>query len=141
MKTTLFGLLVAVFLLIVIGRPAPLVREAQEEQYGRQRLKNSLEAQEEESAEPSLEIRFAASSPEEEPISDIIWLKKAAESALDNGTPYFNIAEQRYGQKFVKRYNMSFTVIEGRIEFVDDPMQADYDAYEISKLVLNQTEE
>lgn len=102
-----------------------------------------IEAQEEAPVEEILEnesntfkIFYEARSPDEEPVADIIWMKKAAEVAQDAGVPYFNVLKQDIRKKYVKKYNMELSVVEGVIQLDNDPMRAEYDAQEIESLVL-----
>lgn len=74
---------------------------------------------------------------EDEPIADIIWLKRAAEVALENGSPYFHVIEQNTTKEFNPELNMNLTLIEGIIELNQDPMSAEYDAHVISELELD----
>jgi hypothetical protein len=101
------------------------------------------QAQEEAPIEEAMEepntykISFEVANPSQEPIADIIWMKKAAEIAKDAGVPYFNVIEQKSYKRFVEKYKADLSVIEGVIELDDDPMRAEFDAQEIEALVLN----
>lgn len=70
-------------------------------------------------------------SPNDEPVADILWFQQAAELALDNNIPWFNVLEQK----------LSPGTAEGVIELVKDPMKAEYDANEILSLHLDDIEE
>ena len=70
-------------------------------------------------------------SPNDEPVADILWFQQAAELALDNKNPWFNVLEQ----------NISPGSVEGVIELIKDPMKAEYDANEILSLHLDDIEE
>jgi hypothetical protein len=103
------------------------------------------EAQEESPLEEVMEdtantykVTYEVSKPSEEPIADIIWMKKAAEVARDAGIPYFNVLEQKVKKRFVKKYKAELSTVEGVIELDNDPMRAEFDAEEIESLVLNQ---
>lgn len=84
-------------------------------------------------------VVYEVKSPSEEPIADIIWMKKAAEIAQDAGIPYFNVLEQKMRKRFVKKYKTELSVVEGVIELDNDPMRAEFDAQEIESLVLTDT--
>lgn len=83
-------------------------------------------------------ITYEVQSPKEEPLADIIWMKRAAEVAQNAGIPYFNVLEQKVRKQFVKKYNTNLSVVEGVIELDNDPMRAEFDALEIESLVLNE---
>lgn len=70
-------------------------------------------------------------SPNDEPVADILWFQQAAEIALDNKNPWFNVLEQ----------NISPGTAEGVIELIKDPMKAEYDANEILSLHLDDIEQ
>lgn len=101
------------------------------------------EAQEEAPMEEVMEeantykVTYEVSKPSEEPIADILWMKKAAEVARDAGIPYFNVLEQKMSKRFVQKHKTELTVVEGVIELDNDPMRAEFDAEEIDGLVLN----
>ncbi|HXH73583.1 MAG TPA: hypothetical protein VNJ08_01360 [Bacteriovoracaceae bacterium] len=135
MKVTHFALFSAVCLLFVIGRPDKVLNrmsegpsiqeeERQEEQYY------------EEASSSEIRVTFKVSSLKEESVADIIWLKKAAELALENGSAYFNITDQNISRRFVRKENVQLSVIDGYIKLENDPMTAEYDAHEIAELVL-----
>lgn len=83
-------------------------------------------------------ITYEVQTPKEEPLADIIWMKKAAEVAQNAGVPYFNVLEQKVRKQFVKKYKTNLSVVEGVIELDNDPMRAEFDALEIESLVLNE---
>lgn len=83
-------------------------------------------------------ITYEVQSPNEEPIADIIWMKKAAEVAQNAGIPYFNVLEQKVRKQYVKKFKSQLSVVEGVIELDNDPMRAEFDAVEIESLVLNE---
>lgn len=83
-------------------------------------------------------VTYEVTKPSEEPIADIIWMKKAAEVARDAGIPYFNVLEQKVKKRFVQKYKAELSTVEGVIELDNDPMRAEFDAEEIEGLVLNQ---
>lgn len=70
-------------------------------------------------------------SPNDEPVADILWFQQAAELALDNKIPWFNVLEQK----------VSPARAEGVIELIKDPMKAEYDANEILSLHLDDVQE
>jgi hypothetical protein len=88
----------------------------------------------------TLHVRFDVHHPEEAPIADIIWMKKAAEVAVDSGTPYFNILKQEIRHRFSKKFKMDLPVVQGIIQLEDDPMKAQYDAHEIENLILSNSQ-
>lgn len=136
MKVTMFALLAGICLLVVLGRPqlqdqTPLgIGEIQEEQ-------EREEAGPEQIDEMIFRVIHHNDRIEDEPIADIIWLKRAAEVALENGSPYFHVIEQTATKEFNREHNMNLTLIEGIIELDQDPMNAEYDAYVISELELD----
>jgi hypothetical protein len=85
-----------------------------------------------------INVNYHVSDISEESISDINWLKKAAELARKKGVPYFNVVEQNIYKKFSETANADLTVIKGKIELISDPMSSDYDANEILSLNLGQ---
>jgi hypothetical protein len=112
---------------------------------GMRRSTTIIEDQKQEQVESSLQekrfrIIYEVQNPVEEPMADIIWIKKAAEVSRDAGTPYFNIIQTKIRKKFVKRYNMDLSVVEGIIELKEDPLKAEYDAYEIDQLIIEAPE-
>lgn len=84
-------------------------------------------------------VTFEVTRPEEEAIADIIWMKKAAEIAQDEGIPYFNVLEQHTTSRFVKSAGLELSVIDGVIQLDRDPMRAEFDANEIESLVLTES--
>jgi hypothetical protein len=103
-----------------------------------------VQAQEESPVEKILEqentykIIYRAKSPQEDPIADIVWMKKAAEVSQDAGIPYFNVLEQEIYQEYDQEQSREVTVVEGIIELDKDPMRAEFDAQEIQSLILTQ---
>lgn len=81
-------------------------------------------------------VVYKAPGAKESSMADIIWLKKAAEVAMDAGIPHFNVRKKTVSKKFHSRAHRSLTVVEGVIELDNDPMRAEYDANEILSLVL-----
>lgn len=105
---------------------------------------NEIEAQEAEPYEETysdydtFKITYRVSSARSEPVADIIWMKKAAEVATEEGIPYFNVLEQKVSKRFVREAGRELSVIEGIIELDPDPMRAEFDAHEIESLVLTE---
>ena len=101
------------------------------------------EAQEEAPMDEMLEeyntykVTYTVMRPQEEPIADIIWMKKAAEVAQRAGIPYFNVLSQKISKRFVDKYKRDLSVVKGVIQLDNDPMRAEFDANEIESLVLN----
>jgi hypothetical protein len=128
MRLTPFLLVIFTALMFVIGQ---MKKEDQ---------KREREAQEEESltyeGHPTFKVTYEVQSPDEEAILDIIWMKKAAQTAIKAGLPYFNVSDQKITKRYVQKYNQSLSVIEGLIELSDDPLNSDFDAYEIEDLIL-----
>lgn len=81
-------------------------------------------------------IVFEVKTPEEETIADIMWMKKAAEVAINEGVPHFNVLEQTVTTRPDTDSGEEFSVVDGVIELDQDPMRAEFDAREIQSLVL-----
>lgn len=81
-------------------------------------------------------IIYEVQVPKDEPIADIIWMKKAAEVAQEAGIPYFNVLKQKVRKQYVHKYKTDLSVVEGIIQLDNDPMRAEFDAQEIESLVL-----
>ncbi len=86
--------------------------------------------------EHTFRIVYRVPSSKEESIADIIWMKKAAEVATSEGVPYFNVLEQKVTKRYVKKYDTELSIIEGIIQLDPDPMRGEFDAREITSLVL-----
>lgn len=131
MKLTGFIVVIVAALLFLI----PMMNNQQHSAFER-------EAQEEAPMEEMLEesntfkIIYEVKRPEDESIADIIWMKEAAEVALKEGIPYFNVLEQKVRTRFNAESNQNLSVVEGIIELEADPMRAEFDAHEIQSLVL-----
>lgn len=131
MKLTGFIVVIVAALLFLI----PMMNNQQHSAFDR-------EAQEEAPMEEMLEesntfrIIYEVKRPEDESIADIIWMKEAAEVALKEGIPYFNVLEQKVSTRFNAESNQNLSVVEGIIELEADPMRAEFDAHEIQSLVL-----
>jgi hypothetical protein len=109
---------------------AGLLREAQEDEKTVQEMDMDRSH--------TYKITFQATTPDEDAIADIMWMKRAAEVARDAGIPYFNILEQKTQERFVKRYRTKLTMVMGVIQLDKDPMRAEYDASVIEDLVLSE---
>jgi Na+-transporting methylmalonyl-CoA/oxaloacetate decarboxylase gamma subunit len=114
------------FLIPTMRKETALEREAQEA---------PIEMQEEEEIN-TFKITYESKNPSEEAVADIIWMKKAAETARDAGIPYFNVLKQKIKKRYVSKYKTELSVVEGIIQLDNDPMRAEYDANEIEALVL-----
>ncbi|WP_408096526.1 hypothetical protein ACJVC5_15925 [Peredibacter sp. HCB2-198] len=130
MRLTEFVVVVVAALLFLIPtmrqENRPLERQEQEEAPMEQVMEESN----------TFKITYEVQKPEEESVADIIWMKKAAEVAQDEGIPYFNVLEQHTIKRFNQAYNMELSVVEGVIQLDRDPMRAEFDANEIESLVL-----
>ena len=122
-----FIILVAIlFMLPVKKGNTSFVKQAQEERLSEEIM-----------AEPdTYNIIYSARNPEEDPIADILWMKKAARIAERAGIPYFNVLKQEISSYYADRYNQELSVVSGIIQLDRDPMRAEYDAREILSLVL-----
>jgi hypothetical protein len=137
MKVIPFALFAGICLLLVVGRPdfrdptPPGLGEVQEQQ-------ERQEQEVEEVAENQYRVTYQVMNIHDEPIADIVWLKRAAEVALASGSPYFHVVNQVATKQFVREQDMQLTQIEGVIQLEADPMNAEYDAYVISELELDE---
>lgn len=125
------------FLIVIVAALMFLIPQMNKEKSGFAR-----QAQEEAPVEEMLEehntykVTYTVMRPQEEPIADIIWMKKAAEVAQRAGIPYFNVLKQEFSKRFVAKYDRELSVVTGVIQLDNDPMRAEYDANEIESLVL-----
>lgn len=71
-------------------------------------------------------IRMDIEEKGDQPVADILWFQKAAEVAMEEKNPWFNVLEQK----------ISPNEVEGVIQLETDPMKAEYDANEILSLHL-----
>lgn len=118
-------------LLFAIGMPSrPTQPELQ--------VLQEQEAEEEEVSAENEEyyIEFKAQDQSENEIADIMWLKEAAQIALDAGIPYFNVTRQNIRQELDKKQKFVRQVVEGEIQLDNDPFSTQYDANEIMGLTL-----
>jgi hypothetical protein len=113
----LMFLLLAGTLIFVMSRPDPMARQAQEEAppMARAEIVN----------QNSYRIKMDI-DPEDQELADIVWFQKAAEVAIEKKNPWFNVIQ----------HYISDDYIEGTIELINDPMNAEYDANEILSLRL-----
>lgn len=81
-------------------------------------------------------IEFKARTPTENQIAEVLWLREAAQMALEAGIPYFNITRQEVRKEFDKKGRFHRQVVEGEIELEHDPYLTDYDANEILAVKL-----
>lgn len=81
-------------------------------------------------------IEFKARTPSENEIADIMWLREAAQIALEAGIPYFRVKNQLVRQELDKNNNFRRQVVEGEIQLDNDPFNSDFDANEIMALSL-----
>lgn len=113
----LIFLLLTGALIFAMSRPAPMDRQAQEEA--------APMATAETINQNNYRIRMDI-DPSDQELADILWFQKAAEVALEKKKPWFNVIQ----------HYISSDYIEGTIELINDPMKAEYDAYEILSLRL-----
>lgn len=112
----LFVLLVG-SLIFLVARPTPLKRQAQE----------AMATESEQLALGTFRIRMPIESDNDVPVADILWFQEAAEVAIAQKVPWFNVLEQE----------MSMDEVDGVIQLENDPMKAEYDANEILSLHLS----
>ena len=103
-------------LIFLIFNPKEENRQAQEEAPRTEQISKN-----------TFRIRMDIVSARDKSMPDILWFQKAAEVAIEQKIPWFNVLEQ----------NMTSTYIEGLIELERDPMKAEYDANEILSLNLS----
>lgn len=128
MRLTNFLIVIAVTLLFLI----PNMKKE-----GRTEIPiKSIQEQVDESTSLTYSITFEAQSNEEEDIVDILWLRKVARFAQKNGTPYFNILEQKITKKYSERLDQELSVMSGLIELKKNSFEAQYDAAEIELLEI-----
>ncbi|MBA2403665.1 MAG: hypothetical protein H0V66_02755 [Bdellovibrionales bacterium] len=102
-------------LIFIMTKPNPERRQAQEEAPMTEQI-----------TEKTFRIKMDIETENDQPVADILWFQQAAQLALDKKIPWFNVLEQ----------HISPTNVEGVIELINDPMQAEYDANEILSLHL-----
>jgi hypothetical protein len=79
-------------------------------------------------------VLFESANAQEDKIADILWMKKAAETAMAGGVSYFNVLKQKKWRRFVPSLKRHTVVIEGSIQLERDPMKAEYHASDIPEL-------
>lgn len=130
MKLTSFVVVILAALLFLIPmmnqEQSAFEREAQEESPMEKVL----------GQENTYKITYEVENPEDESIADILWMKLAAEMALEHKIPYFNVLDQEIYSVEDEETGLKHTVVEGIIQLDPDPMRAEYDAHEIESLVL-----
>lgn len=124
----------ALFLFFLVG-PLTAKRDQQERQEVRQEEVAEEDLFDERGGE-TYKVVYRAPGMKENSVADILWLKKAAEVALDAGIPHFNVRQKKITREFNKKIQRRMNVVEGVIELDNDPMSAEYDANEILSLVL-----
>lgn len=133
MKITPFLILTAVCLLAVLGRPS-----MPEFGFSTGPTNDEIEAEEYQEPDNEYHVVYKVNAIEDEATADIAWLKKAANLALEKGSSYFNVLDQNITRRFVHKENRHLPVIEGFIQLESDPMQAEYDAREITSLAVSE---
>ena len=130
MKLTSFVVVIVAALLFLIPmmnqEHSAFEREAQEESPMERVL----------GEENTYKITYEVENPEDESIADILWMKLAAEMALEQKIPHFNVLDQEIYTVKDEETGEEQTVVEGVIQLDTDPMRAEYDAHEIESLVL-----
>ncbi len=133
MKLTEFMIIIIAALIFLV----PTMKKEKSYQERETQEEETILEQKDKTKYQTIKIKYVAQTPNEEPIIDIIWIKKAAQKASEAGIPYFNILDQHISKRFVRRYNMELSTIEGVIQLDNDPMEAEYDAQEIENLILS----
>lgn len=115
------------FLLLVGGLIYSVVNFRQDDRLGaRQEQQEESALISEEISPNTFHIRMEIESENDEPLADILWFQEAAQIAIENKIPWFNVVEQK----------LASGSVEGVIELQKDPMKAEYDANEILSLHL-----
>jgi hypothetical protein len=131
------------FILVVTTALVFLIPLAKKERYQEKQSQKEMEAINapiNQNGYRTLKLKFTASSPQEAPIADIIWMKKAADVAIRLGTPYFNVLKQEIRHYFNPKYKMNLPVVKGIIQLENDHMKAKYNSYEIESLILSNSQ-
>lgn len=143
-KSEMLVLLVAC-LMFAIGMPSKTKYESTLEDSQIRQEQQAEEADEsydfEQMPDESMRVVYKAKTPSENKIADVMWLRKAAQVAIDSGVPYFNVIQQKTHRHYDQAKKKSFSIIEGRIKLDNDSMNSEYDAHEILKLVLTEKPE
>lgn len=130
-------LAVVAFALVLFFMVGPLT--AQKDKRAEQMVRQEQQAEADEvfsDRGETYHIVYRASTPREDSVADIMWMRKAAETALDAGVPHFNVRNKKLTREFNSHMHRRLNVVEGVIELDNDPMRAEYDANEILSLVL-----
>ena len=109
-------LFLAIGLIYLVYNPKTENRQAQEEAPRTEQISQN-----------TFRIRMDIVSERDKSMPDILWFQKAAELAIEQKIPWFNVLEQ----------NITSSYVEGLIELERDPMKAEYDANEILSLNLS----
>ncbi len=131
-KTELAVITFALLLFFMVG---PLTA-GKERPRGEQRQEQVAEEDNDDLQGEKYRITYRATGPKENAVADIIWLKKAAEVAMDAGIPHFNVKQKTVSSELNRKLHRKMNVVEGVIELDNDPMNAEYDAQEILSLAL-----
>jgi hypothetical protein len=131
MRTTDLIIIASVLLLFYIGKPSDAFR-------GKNRQAQEAPLQEliVEVAANSYQLTYEVDDEDETPIADILWLKRAAQLAIENDLPYFNVSEMEVQTRTNPDSEQTVTVVEGIIKLETDAAKAEYDAFVIEDLVL-----
>lgn len=127
----IIGLFVIGLLFLYRGQDQSHLAQRQEQQEDPRVMEESLERL-------SWRVVYQSASPAEDKLADIHWLKKAAALALQKGHPYFNVMEQRLIRSAKVTKGHGKNRIEGVIQLSSDPINAEYDAREISALIMTE---
>ena len=130
-------LAVVTFALILFFLVGPLTAKRNENMH-REEARQEEQAEEEiiDQQGESYRVVYRPTGLKENSVADILWLKKAAEIAMDAGIPHFNVRKKKIVKEFNRRLQRKVNVVEGTIVLDNDPMKAEYDAHEILSLVL-----
>ena len=135
-KTELAVVTFALFLFFLVGPLTAKRDEGIQKEEVRQEEQFSPEEYFDDSAGDTYRVTYRPPGLRENNVADILWLKKAAEVAMDAGIPHFNVREKKITKEFNSKLQRKTNVVEGVIELDNDPMSAEYDANEILSLVL-----
>jgi hypothetical protein len=129
MRISEMFILAIVCLLFIVGRPTQNTKQEQQA---------APDMEFDSSQDHIYTITYEAKSEEEEPVVDILWMKKAARLAISEGIPYFNVLNQKIRKKFQPHQKVDLSIVEGTIELNKDPLRAEFDAGEINAMVLTE---
>ncbi len=136
-KQELIVVTIALLLFLMVS-PLTAKRDHQREEARQEEVATEVN---EDSSGETYRIVYKSPGAKENSMADIIWLKKAAEVAMDAGIPHFNVRKKKVTKQFNARAHRSLNVVEGVIVLDNDPMRAEYDANEILSLVLPEYEQ